>query len=138
VLQPDAAGFADEVDEIFAELGRGSPAVSGECSPAIDVFETESAVTITVDLPDVDRSRIRVVCKDRAVLIAGEKAPRRAHGESAFHLVERGFGRFARTVLLTTPCDTRRAAATVTNGELRVVVPKIADRRRIVITVPIT
>ena len=37
-------------------------------------------------------------------------APRRAR-ESSFHLVERGFGRFARAVRLAAPCDTSPARA---------------------------
>jgi HSP20 family molecular chaperone IbpA len=63
------------------------------------------------------------------VLIAGEKPARRGHGDSNFHLVERGFGRFVRLVRLTTPCETAKAHATLVNGELRVTVPKMADRR---------
>ena len=48
---------------------------------------------------------------------------------TAFHLVERGFGRFARAVRLGRPCDASRATARLANGELRVTVPKIAERR---------
>jgi HSP20 family protein len=63
------------------------------------------------------------------VLIAGEKAARRARGESSFHLVERGYGRFARVVRLGRACDTANAQATLHGGELRVSIPKIGDRR---------
>jgi HSP20 family molecular chaperone IbpA len=64
------------------------------------------------------------------VLVAGEKATRRGHGgDSSFHLVERGFGRFARSVRLGRACDVSRARATFSAGELRITVPKIGDRR---------
>ena len=72
--------------------------LTGECSPPIDVYETDDALEIVVDLPGVDRDAVRVVAKGDAVLIAGEKAPRRGRGDSSFHLVERGFGR------LRAPC----------------------------------
>jgi HSP20 family protein len=84
---------------------------------------------IVVDLPGVRRDAVRILAKKDAILIAGDKAPRRARGESSFHLVERGYGRFARVVRLTRACDTARARATLTDGELRVSLPKIADRR---------
>jgi HSP20 family molecular chaperone IbpA len=58
-----------------------------------------------------------------------EKAPRRVRGESSFHLVERGYGRFARVIHLNRPCDPSSARATFIDGELRIAVPKIADRR---------
>jgi HSP20 family molecular chaperone IbpA len=43
--------------------------------------------------------------------------------------VERDFGRFARAVRLHTAVDAGRARAVLTLGELRVILPKIADRR---------
>jgi HSP20 family protein len=123
--------FAQEVRQVFLELGRtfGSESLAGECAPALDVFETDDALEITVDLPGINPAAVRVIGKGDSVLIAGEKAARRARGESSFHLVERGYGRFARVVRLGRACDTSRARATIVNGELRVSIPKIADRR---------
>jgi HSP20 family protein len=102
------------------ELGRtfGLDALAGECSPAIDVSDNEQAIEIAMDLPGVDPAAVRVVVKGSVVLIAGEKAPRRSRGDSSFHLVERGFGRFARSVRLTTPCDASQARATLEHGTI--------------------
>src|SRR2546430_2046005 len=75
--------------------------------------------------------------KGNAVLIAGEKSSRHVRGDSTFHLVERGFGRFVRSVRLVAPCDGANARATLDNGELRVTLPKIGDRRRRAIHVPV-
>jgi HSP20 family protein len=123
--------FSDEVRRVYIELGRafGSESLAGECSPALDVYETDHALEITVDLPGVNPSAIRVLAKGDSVLIAGEKAARRARGESSFHLVERGYGRFARVVRLGRACDTANARATLDGGELRISIPKISDRR---------
>jgi HSP20 family protein len=123
--------FADEVRLVFLELGRvfGSESLAGECSPAVDVYETDDTIEITVDLPGVDPATVRVVGKGDNILIAGEKSARRAHGDSSFHLVERGYGQFARVVRLARPCDTSRARATLGNGELRISIVKIKDRR---------
>ena len=123
--------FAPEVRQVFLELGRafGSETLAGECAPPLDVFETDDALEITVDLPGIDPAAIRIIGKGDSLLIAGEKAARRARVESSFHLVERGYGRFARVVRLGRACDTSRARATLVNGELRISVPKIADRR---------
>jgi HSP20 family protein len=123
--------FAADVRQIFTELGRafGSESLAGECAPPVDVYETDDTLEITVDLPGVDTAAIRVIGKGDSVLIAGEKAARRARCESSFHLVERGYGRFARVVRLGRACDTSKAHATLVHGELRLSVPKIADRR---------
>src|SRR6266849_4215485 len=87
----EVGDFAQEVRQVFLELGRafGSESLAGECAPALDVYETDDALEITVDLPGIDPAAVRVIGKGDSVLIAGEKAARRARGESSFHLAER-------------------------------------------------
>jgi HSP20 family protein len=139
VLSPEIGEFADEVRRVFIELGRtfGAESLAGECSPGLDVYETDDAVEVTMDLPGVEASAVRVMLKAGVLLIAGDKAARRVRGESSFHLVERGYGRFARTVRLGRACDATRARATLAHGELRVTIPKIADRRGRTLQVPV-
>src|SRR5499427_8997739 len=131
--------FAEEVRRVYVELGRafGSESLAGECSPPLDVYETDDSLEITVDLPGVAAASIRVLAKGDSLLIAGEKAARRARGESSFHLVERGYGRFARVVRLERACDTSHAEASLAGGELRVSIPKITDRRGRVATIAV-
>ena len=64
--------------------------------PAIDVYETDDALRSRSTCPASTPQRCGS-SQRRRILIAGEKAPRRA-AESSFHLVERGYGRFARVI----------------------------------------
>jgi HSP20 family protein len=130
VLPSEPTEFRDEVRRIFQELHRSADeALTGECAPALDVFETDDSVEIVVDLPAVPAAAVRIVARGQTVLVAGYKTSRRARGESSFHLVERGYGRFARAIRLSAPCDTNRARATFINGELRISIPRLAERR---------
>ena len=99
--------------------------------PVVDVFETEKTVEIVLDLPGVSAEAIRVLFKAGVLLIVGEKerpdVTRR--GPASFHLVERDFGRFARAVKINAAIDGSQARARLANGELRVVLPRITDRR---------
>jgi len=139
-IPSETGDFSEEVRRVFVELGRafGSESLAGECVPPIDVYETDDTLEIAVDVPGVDPAAVRVLAKGDSILIAGEKAARRARGESSFHLVERGYGRFARVVRLARACDTAKARATLVDGELRVSIPKIADRRGRVIPIGIS
>jgi len=130
-IPSEISEFTDEVRRIFAELGRtfGAESLAGECVPPLDIYETDDAVEIVVDLPGADRRTVRLLAKGGLLLVAGEKAPRRARSESSFHLVERGYGRFARVVRVDRACDTSKARATMIQGELRITIPKIAERR---------
>jgi HSP20 family protein len=131
VLPAEPTEFRDEVSRIFRELDRAvaEGTLTGECAPALDVYETDETVEVTVDLPGVDPAAVRVVAKAGTILIAGHKSPRRVRPESSFHLVERGYGRFARAIRLSVACDTNRARAALVDGELRISMPKMADRR---------
>jgi HSP20 family protein len=140
VTQPtEISDFSDEVRLAFLELGRsfGTDSLGGECSPAIDVYETDDALEIAADLPGVTAQALRIIGKGDSVLIIGEKPARRTRGESSFHLVERGYGRFARVVRLSLACDASKARATLVNGELRITIPKIAERRGLAISIPV-
>jgi len=127
----EVGDFSDEVRQVFLELGRvfGPESLAGEYAPALDVYETDDTVEVAVDLPGVDAAAVRILSKGDALLIAGEKPPRRVRGESSFHLVERGYGRFVRVVRVSQSCDTSKARAMLVAGELRVSLPKIAERR---------
>jgi HSP20 family protein len=140
ILPSEVGDFTDEVRRVFVELGRtfGLEALAGECTPPIDVYETDQSIEIAVDLPGVSPATVRVLVKSGTVLIVGEKPARRGHAESSFHLVERGYGRFARSVRLTQACDAANTQAAMSDGELRVSIPKRTDRRGRCIQVPIT
>jgi HSP20 family protein len=131
VLPAEVGEFADDVRRIFGDLGRafGADHLTAECSPPLDVYETDESVEITVDLAGVERDAVRVIVRGNAVLVAGEKAARRSRGDASFHLVERGFGRFARMVRFSAACDSGNARALLVAGELRVTLPKIRERR---------
>lgn len=139
-LPTEVGEFGDEARRAFLELGDSvSPdALTGECAPAVDVYETDEAVEVVMDLPGVQANAVRVIIKGAAVLIAGEKSPRRVRGDYSFHLVERDFGRFARLVRLPAACEAGRARAVLANGELRVTFPKVVERRGRAIHVPVT
>lgn len=112
---------------------------AAEFEPPLDVQEHGNAVEIVVDIPGVRRAEVRVAVKGNTVLIAGEKQPpdRDSCAGATFHLIERGFGRFARVVRVNGAIDGARARATLVNGELRVSVPVVAERRGREIPVPI-
>ncbi len=129
----EVTDLADDVREIFEELAStlnsDQRAYGGECHPALDVFETDTAVEIVMDVAGISPEAVRVVFRAGVVLIVGEKAPSVARAPQAFHLVEREFGRFARGVRVNGAFDAQGGRATIRDGELMIVLPKRADRR---------
>jgi len=125
--------LTDDIRALFEELASSLPheqrAYSGECHPVLDVYETEDAVQVIVDVSGVPAEAIRILFRDGVVLIAGEKAPSQTPAGNTFHLVEREFGRFARAVRVGGAFNVAAATATLRDGELRVELPKMVERR---------
>jgi HSP20 family protein len=138
----EARELTDDVRELFEDLAANLPddlrAVSGECHPTLDVLETDEAVEVVVEVSGIPPDALRVVFRAGVLLIAGEKAPPRTTEEQTFHLVEREFGRFARAVRLNGAFNIPGARATVEDGELTVVLPKLIERRNQAHRIPIT
>jgi HSP20 family protein len=115
------------------------PVAVGECAPALDVYETPGEIVVVLDLPGVKAATVRARIEANVLVIAGEKpAQACGSGSARFHLAERGFGRFTRAVRLSGAFDASRARATLAGGELRIVIPRIDDRRGTAIDVPIS
>jgi HSP20 family protein len=129
----DLGDFADDLRRVFQELDGATPARRqmpvGQCNPPIDVLETDETVEIAIDLPGVPAAQVRVVLRGGVVLVAGEKQTEAPATAGDYHLVERTSGRFARAVRVAAAFDGSKTRAALQGGELRVVLPKIHERR---------
>jgi HSP20 family protein len=95
----------------------------------VDVVEHVDRLEIVADVPGIPAESIRVIYARGTLVIAGRKLPQACSQPAAFHLAERRFGRFVRAVALSGEFDAGRAAASLSAGELRIVLPRVADRR---------
>jgi HSP20 family protein len=138
-IYPDIGDFALEIRRAFEELDRQMGSRSaGEYVPPIDVFDAAEGLTIVVDLPGVPAASVRALIKNGVVIVLGEKPSVGCGVEGAqFHIAERSFGRFARGVRLHGSFDGAQARATLKSGELRIVVPRLEERRGTEIVIPI-
>lgn len=129
-----------ELRRLARWLDDGPPAgAAGQCSPPLDVLETAGAVEILLDVPGVPADALRVILTGETLVIAGRKVPKAcAHRDATFQLAERCFGQFARAIRLAGAFDAGRATASLSAGELHVVLPRIDERRGRDIHIPVT
>jgi HSP20 family protein len=123
----------DELRRLFDRLTSAADRslASAECTPPIDVLETPDGIEIVMDIPGVAADQIQVVVAHDTVVVMGQKTPPGCEHrqEAAFHIAERAFGRFARGVRLSGALDVGRGTAAVRDGELRISLPRIEERR---------
>jgi HSP20 family protein len=134
LVSTDVGDLGHEVRRLFEDLAKRRPdrrhMVSGECLPLLDVFETERTIELVLDVPGVIADGIRIMVKSGVVLVVGEKdRPEPSRGPASFHLVERDFGRFARAIRVHAAVDTSQSRARLKDGELRIILQKIQERR---------
>lgn len=140
LLHQDAAEIAEDARRLLCELDRdvpGAAATATECRPPIDVVQTADAVEVVVDVPGVPPESLRVAVRRHTLLVVGAKLPMPVDPAVRFHLAERNYGRFARAVRLSGAFDASRARAVASGGQLRVILPRIEDRRGRLLLIPV-
>lgn len=116
----------------------GGPS-GGDTVPPVDVLETQEHIEIVMDLPGVDPGKVSISVREGVLHVSGIKRPTTCqHGRAAFHLAEREFGNFTRALRLTGAVDANRASASLVAGELRILLPRVEERRGREIRVAIT
>ena len=121
------------VGRLLLALQEASEMVAGEAGaawmPAVDLCETESCVTVTVELPGVRAEHVEVALAGDELRVRGRKRKGAPRGVISHLCSERSFGHFARTIRLRWPVRKDRATAELRDGVLTVRLPKLQDRR---------
>jgi HSP20 family protein len=121
------------------EIRRGLEAASNAqtaWAPPMDVLEGPSCLEIRLDVPGVPIDRLRVTVRGGTLQVTGDK-PHQCRAGALFHVAERGCGHFVRTIPLRLAFDASGVRATLEHGELRIIVPRIQERRGHEIVIPV-
>ncbi len=124
----------DRVGRLFAALQEAmeadDPLASGAWAPPVDLCEDEDAIKVFVELPGVTADQIKIALTNEKLRICGQKKKRIGRRRITSHLCsERSYGRFSRIVPLRWTISVREASASLSNGILTILLPKIKDRR---------
>lgn len=111
--------FEDAVTRLMSEPRTGRP-----WSPAVDIFETEDALTVKADLPDVKIEDIDVRVENQTLTLRGHRKFEKEENLKGFHRIERSYGEFVRSFAVPSTVDTDRVAADYKNGVLAITLPK--------------
>jgi HSP20 family molecular chaperone IbpA len=114
-----------ELLDDFAEMLPGA-----RWRPMVDVFETEKAVVVRVELAGVRAGDLRVSVDGEWLRIRGERHPPPATDALRLHRMEIAFGPFERSVHISVPFEREQVAANLEEGFLSVVLPKRGSKRR--------
>jgi HSP20 family molecular chaperone IbpA len=103
-------------------------------TPNVDIFETEQAITLLVDMPGVKTDDLNVDLRDDTLTLTGDVSPDvGAPGEKIY--VEYETGRYYRQFSLSEVIAQEKIDAKLKDGVLRLTLPKVekATPRRIAV-----
>ncbi|HUL22996.1 MAG TPA: Hsp20/alpha crystallin family protein [Thermodesulfobacteriota bacterium] len=95
-----------------------------EWLPAVDVAETRNEIVVNVEAPGMDPKEFDISLKEGTLTIKGEKKQEKVEKEENYHLVERRYGTFARSILLPQEVRSDKIDASYKDGILKVTLPK--------------
>lgn len=90
-----------EMENVFRAFDQKPSSTGiGAGAPAISVAETKDAFEVTAELPGVDEKDINVSLDDNQLVVSGEKKAESTKEEKDWHVEERSYGSFYRSMLL--------------------------------------
>ncbi len=91
-----------------------------------ELEETDKYVVVRLELPGLDKEDCEVILDGNTLYVSGEKQSERESSDSTYHVMERAYGFFQRTIPLPRNVTLDEAHASFKNGVLTVRLPKAA------------
>jgi HSP20 family protein len=98
-------------------------------APALDVWETDTDVVYSFDLPGVPEERIAIEVADGTLTVSAEREKKEEVADDRYYRVERRFGSYGRAVGLPQGVDESKISASYRDGVLEVRVPKPEEQK---------
>ncbi len=124
-----------EMDRLLDTFLFGRPrtrgfAEEGEWHPPIDVAETESGLVVNVEIPGMDPKDIDILLSEGTLLVKGEKRQDAGEEKADYHLLERNYGTFTRSIRPPMEVRSDKVSASYKNGLLEITLPKSEEAKK--------
>lgn len=103
-------------------------------TPAVDIFETDHDITLLADMPGVTPEKMTIDLHDGVLTFTGDATPWENPNEKDV-LIEFEIGKYHRQFTLSEAIDQDKIQAKLTDGVLRLTLPKAEKARPRKITV---
>ncbi len=96
---------------------------------AIDVFQTPDAIVVESPIAGVNSDDLDINITNESVTIRGRREHRTDVKEADYFYQECYWGRFSRSIILPQEIDPDKAEASIKNGVLTVILPKVKRQK---------
>lgn len=123
----EAVSLSDAMNTLLRESFIRPSNVPGQSGPGLlplDVSENENEYVVKASLPGVKPEDVQITVHGDTLTIQGETRGEEEQKGQRWHLRERRFGQFQRSLSLATPVDSDKAQASFEHGVLTLTLPK--------------
>ena len=129
----DLLSLRSAMDRMFDDTFRGSqwdwPQAMGGVDLALDVSEKEDEFVVKASVPGINPDDLDISFSDRTLTIKGEVREETEDKDEQYHLRERRYGSFSRTITLPTAVQADAIDANYDRGILTLRLPKAEEVR---------
>jgi len=111
-------------EDVFTGRSEDKDLSASTWAPAVDIFETESELVMTVEVPGIDEKDIEIKIEDNTLTLKGERKFEKETKEENYHRIERSYGSFYRAFTLPNSIDPDKIQAEHENGVLKITMAK--------------
>ena len=97
---------------------------NSEFLPHLDIKQSDKEITITADIPGMDKKDVNVSISDNLLTIEGERTGEHRSEENGYVCVERSFGSFKRRLQLPQDTEAENITAEYKQGVLVLHIPR--------------
>src|SRR6202171_2832529 len=128
LMRPDFGlfGLNREIDRLVSEFAQGLGPSGAKIIPHVEISETDKTIEVSAEMPGLERKEVEISIEDDTLTIRGEKKVEEGQKDKNVQLSERSYGVFYRVLQLPPGIDPSSIQATMSNGILKVTIPKPA------------
>lgn len=124
----EAVTLREAMNRLFEEsVVAGNATRAGGFTPALDLSETPEAYHVEVAVPGMQAEDLSLTFENGVLTISGEVKQRAESNERNYHRVERGYGRFTRSISLPGRIQGDAIEAKLEHGVLQLNIPKAEE-----------
>jgi HSP20 family protein len=122
-----------DIDRLFSNVMQGTGSTgwqpAGAVGLPVEVYEEGNELRVVAELPGVEEKDVAVELTGNVLTIKGEKKVEQERDGEGYHLAERRYGTFSRSLQLPYEVKADEVQASFRNGVLTVTMPKPAERQ---------
>jgi HSP20 family protein len=124
----------NDVDQLFGNVLHGGGLTglqpAGMIGLPLEVSETGAELKVVAELPGVEEKDVAVELVGDVLTVKGEKRTEEERKDESYHVTERRYGTFSRSLRLPYAVEADKVRAAFKNGVLTITMPKPAELRQ--------